>query len=148
MKTIADEAKTLAMDETFQGLPATQLRQLAFASERFAFADGEPIIRQGDDEGNGYLVLEGKVDATLKTEEGERKLGTVEAGFLVGFDALITGGNYLVTVTANGPATLLRIRRTSFLELLEGDKEAMSRLLRTLSERKARVEEQLSVKLG
>lgn len=147
MLTLLDEGRIFARAEVFGHISEARLRQLAFASQRFAFADGEMVFCRGDEGGAGYLILEGEAEVTTPSGEAERVLGVVGPGFMLGDGALITGAPYLVSARARGRLTVLRVARLAFLDLLDGDRAALGGLLASLAERNARIERELAVKL-
>lgn len=147
MITIDDEGEILSKAPTFGVLSAAQLRQLAFASERVVFADGKTIVHQGQDAEFAFLILEGEVDISIKEDQQDRFLLTVGEGFVLGEIGMITGTSYKGMGIAKGPVKALRIRRESFLQLLEGDKAAMTATLRRLTETTAGYEEQFKIRL-
>ncbi len=145
MLTIFEEAALLAEAEVFRTIPVPKLRQLVFACERFEFADGEVIIHQGVEAHSGYLIVEGEVDISIDIDLETRDLATIGPGNVVGDHALVEGGNYLITATANGPTQVLRISRDVFLQLLDGNKELLTEMLRVLSERKSMAEQMFGI---
>ena len=145
MITIADETRALVAADTLRFLPEAKLRQLAFASERFHFADGEAIVVQGETREDGFLLLTGEADVSIELPDGIRELATVGPGFVAGDHALIMGGPYKVTARARGKVEVLRIRREDLLVLIEGDRDAMTAMLNALAERKAAAEELFSL---
>ena len=145
MITIWDEIETLATGSILSVLSSEKLGQLAFASQRFSFPAGTIIARQDEDGECGYLLLEGHVLVARTVGEVTKDLATLGPGFLIGDHTLTTGGPYKVTVTAKEHIETLRIARDAFLTVLDGEREAMGEILRTLEERKAKAEKLFSI---
>ena len=148
MITIDTEARMLAKAEVFAHLSESQVRQLAFASKRYSFARGEVIIRQGEAADSGFLLLEGTADIAHRNGGEDRVLTTADTGAILGDVAMVSGSPYKVTATASGQVETLATSREVFLQLLEGDNEAMAQVLRSLAERKAWAEQEFSLRLG
>lgn len=140
MMCIRDESKALAMTPLFKEVCFSELRRLAFASDRVTFSDGEEIIRQGDEAEVGYVIMCGEAEMSVKTKNGEGKLGTVGAGHLVGEAAMLAGTPYLITVRAKGEVEALRIQKEYVHKMLESCANMTSMALQSLSERIAKLE--------
>jgi MFS family permease len=100
----------------FRALPTPALEGLAQAAERRTFADGETIIRQGDEGDLFYAIADGQVDvrvdgvhvATRRRPEG---LGEI---------ALLRKVPRTATVIAAGPAVLYALDGAAFVTVVTG----------------------------
>ena len=61
-----EELKRLAL---FVDLPEDELEQIAASGEEAAFAEGEWIIRQGDEHSAIYVIVEGEVAVVIDDED-------------------------------------------------------------------------------
>ena len=61
-----EELKRLAL---FVDLPEDELEQIAASGEEAAFAEGEWIIRQGDQHSAVYVIVEGEVAVVIDDED-------------------------------------------------------------------------------
>lgn len=121
--------------ELFEGLPAEDLRHLTSIVEEMYRDPGEAIFREGDPGDAFYMVVEGAVEITRETLDGEaEELAVRRSGEAFGEMALLSGGPRSATSTAVEPTELLMIRRHAFRELLGGDSLAL-RLMGLLSGR-------------
>src|SRR2546422_3955753 len=101
----------------------------AVASQRRALADGEVLFRQGDDADALYFVAVGRL-AVWREDGGARALiRYVERGGCVGEVALVRRDRRSATVTAEGAAEVLALRRSrSVRRSEEHTSELQSRL--------------------
>jgi predicted GNAT family N-acyltransferase len=84
---------------------------------RFTLTDGEALIREGDGGRNLYLVESG----TLEARRGERLLGTIDAGELLGEMAILLDRPRTSDVVARGPARVLMLSRRALSRLGSAD---------------------------
>ena len=85
-------------------LPPAALRELFAVAEERLFADGDALVRQGDQADGLLILLEGTAYASLHTSSGEdHRLGTFTTGDVVGEMALVTREPRTATVVAHTP---------------------------------------------
>lgn len=77
---------------------------------------GTELFREGDPGDAAYLVLTGRLRATVGSDGTPRTLGTLGPGSLLGEAALVDGGQRTATVTADRDSQLARLDR----DTLEG----------------------------
>jgi CRP-like cAMP-binding protein len=106
----------LITDELFLDLPAPAIERLARTCQRVRFAEGTPVITQGEPGDRYYLVIKGIVDVTIDGEH-IRFMGTSGS---FGSIALLRNVPRTATVTAVSPLELLAIERDDFLEVVTG----------------------------
>ncbi|MDT4959932.1 MAG: hypothetical protein QOD31_3731, partial [Pseudonocardiales bacterium] len=100
----------------FRALPTPALEGLAQAARRRTFADGETIIRQGDEGDLFYAIADGQVDvrvdgvhvATNRRPDG---LGEI---------ALLRKVPRTATVIADGPVVLYALDGAAFVTVVTG----------------------------
>jgi GNAT superfamily N-acetyltransferase len=82
----------------FGGLSGEQARRLAALCDVRAFAPGETLLVEGENEGKTYVVLEGQVRVT--SGDPPQPVGTVKAGESLGEMSLLSGLPHSATATA------------------------------------------------
>jgi CRP/FNR family transcriptional regulator, cyclic AMP receptor protein len=123
----------------FDGCSGEVIERLADLTAEAPFADGEPIVRQGQ-VGNGlYIVLTGGV----RVVGGTTELGRLGPGESFGELSVIDQQPRTATVLADGPTTCLALASWDLLGLIERDHHLALNLLRSLAARLRRADEQL-----
>lgn len=99
--------------------------------ERHAYAAGETIIRDGAPADALYFIEEGSVEIRVagRMEDGFVRLGTVDAGNIVGEMALLGGGARTAEAVADTRASLLALTADSFATLGRAHPPIQSKLL-------------------
>ena len=135
-----EQARRIALLEqtpVFAGLPQRILGRLAAQLFEKAYAGGEPIFLEGDPGRGLYVILEGGVEITRATSNGEQRLASLGLGACFGELALIDDLPRSATARATAPSRLLILYRSHFEGLVEGDRRVaiivMRNLLRTLA---------------
>jgi CRP-like cAMP-binding protein len=82
---------------------------------------GEVILQEGKGGDGLYVVLQGRMRVT----HGDATLAVLHEGDVFGEISLLTRGSATATVTAEGPAKLLRLPREAFLELISTHPQAL-----------------------
>ena len=109
----------------FARLGERELLRVMQAVEVRAYEDGQTVIREGDRGDELFIVLTGKV-SVLRGGETLTRLG---AGEHFGEMALIRAVPRSATVTADGYAELIVIRRQDFFEILRTEHEIAVKML-------------------
>ena len=95
---------------------------------------GEPVFLEGDECRFLYIVLQGEVKIYKSLESGrEIILNFFHPGEAFGEVAVIDGGNYPANAIVHENATLLRLPRDDYLEMLRVYPEAALSIIRDLS---------------
>lgn len=121
--------------DLFSGLDPAALHDLARHVEQVAMAGGEVVLRQGEPADALYIVRTGRLRATITTAEGERLLGEVGAGEVIGERGLLAGRPRGATVSTIRDSMLLRISSEAFLATLEAHPQTVRSLAATLVDR-------------
>jgi len=114
----------------FSTLDGGRLRRLAARLERLDVSTGDTIIRRGEAGEECYVLRSGRVEVLARGGQGdEHNLATLGPGSLFGEAALLTDEPRNATVRALEPCTLLALRRTDLLEVLDEDRQTRERML-------------------
>jgi CRP-like cAMP-binding protein len=123
---------------TLQLLGREALRILAISAQVQHVRGGDTLYREGERADGAFVVVDGSM--ALQRERGVEGRETVVArrGALLGETALLVDTVWTGTATAIDNTRLLRIPRTVFLRMLEGEEEATQNLRQHLAERLGR----------
>ncbi|MFO0759733.1 MAG: cyclic nucleotide-binding and patatin-like phospholipase domain-containing protein [Byssovorax sp.] len=105
------------------------LRKLLTLGQTRALDDHDVLCRETDPADAFFVVLDGR----LAMRKGGDYIAPVPPGGSFGFEALLGGARFPATVTAAGPATIVRFPRDGVLKLLD-DSAAFRQALRPLTE--------------
>lgn len=116
------------------------LRILAISAQAQEIKGGDTLYKEGDPADSGFVVASGAF-ALQRERDGRdgRDAVVVRRGALLGETALIVGTAWSGSAAAIETSTVLRIPRTVFLRVLEGEPEGAVRLRRYITERLANV---------
>ena len=117
--------EVLAKMPIFARLTERELLRVMQAVEVRAYKDRETIIREGTKGDELFIVLTGKI----RVSRGEQLLTFLGPGEHVGEMALIRSVPRSATVTAEGDAELIAIRRADFFEILRKEHELAVKML-------------------
>jgi putative ABC transport system ATP-binding protein len=129
------EISALAQVPLFSEMDPSQLKLLAFTSERLTYTNGEDLFHQGDTGTAAYVILEGSVDIIVGEGEDEMVVNHLEQNELVGDMALLSTKPRSATVRAASDVTVLELKKELFLELLEGSPHVAAHIARIMSDR-------------
>ena len=99
------------------------------------FNNGETVFSQGDAADCLYVVQQGKVEMILKTSAGEKKLGILEKGEIVGEASFFAGRTRYTSARAVGRTQLMRLDRPTFLNRFHLDPSLAFGILEKMSRR-------------
>ncbi len=117
--------EVLAKMPIFARLSERELLRVMQAVEVRAYDDKGVVIKEGDRGDELFIVLTGNV----RVSRGEQQLILLGPGEHVGEMALIRSVPRSATVTAEGPAELIAIRRQDFFEILRKEHELAVKML-------------------
>jgi serine/threonine protein phosphatase PrpC/CRP-like cAMP-binding protein len=124
-KRLALKREVLARMPLFARLGDRELLRVMQSVEVRSFDDGVVVIHEGDKGDELFIVLSGRVNVS----RGGETLTRLGAGEHFGEMALIRAVPRSATVTADGSAELIVIRRTDFFELLRSEHEIAVKML-------------------
>ena len=139
-----EEIDVLASIPLFAGIDRSKLKMLSFASERYNYAGGEVIFKQGEVGDNAYIVIDGEADVLLELPEGPKKIVTMRRNDLFGELALLCEAPRTATIQAASDLTVMSVAKDVFFKLISEDTEMSARLTRSVAERLERTTRDLS----
>lgn len=113
----------------FAEVPGHVLVPVARLLEELRVEPGVTFIERGALEDWFYVIADGRV----RVHAGDRSLGELETGAVVGELAVLAPAPRAASVTALEPTLLLRLRRAPFEELLEDRPEIARAVIHTLA---------------
>lgn len=111
-------AADLSRLELFRGRSPSELEPLAFALSPVEAAAGVVVARQGEAAQSFLLVVTGEAAVFRDDGEGERRVGTVVPGSIVGELNVLRGAPRSATVAASRPLTGYSGDAAAFMALL------------------------------
>jgi signal transduction histidine kinase len=121
----------LRLTPLFGGLPDDQLDRLADMGEIVDLQPGDALIREGDEADALYVVLDGELDVTKRSNRTDIPVARVGPGSLQGEIAALEGGRRLASVTAATRAEVLRIPVGAIRQLLDAGPDVALAVIRT-----------------
>jgi predicted acylesterase/phospholipase RssA/CRP-like cAMP-binding protein len=121
----------------FPDIEPDALRELGRVVEWISLPTGQILFRQGDVGDAAYLIISGRVRVALtdNAEGGERVVGEIPSGEMVGEQAILLDTKRSATIYAGRDTELARIPRAVFSAFVESHPEIMLRMIRTIVER-------------
>ena len=99
------------------------------------FSEGAVIFTEGDDSGEAYLILSGRVEILMATPGGPLRLAVLGSGDLLGEMGLLEDQPRSATARALEPVATTAIESEEFLHLILNEPQDALALLRALFER-------------
>jgi serine/threonine protein phosphatase PrpC len=124
-KRLALKREVLAKMPLFSRLSEREILRVMQSVEVREFVDAQNVINEGDKGDELFIVLDGQVKVT----RGDAVLSHLGPGEHVGEMALIRSVPRSATVTAEGPAALIAIRRADFFEILRKEHDIAVKML-------------------
>ena len=135
-------ADALRATRLFAGLPEDQLSSLVEMCEPIELHGGERLIEEGTDGDAFFVIVDGELEVTKRSGEGELPLARLGPGGIVGEMAVIEGRPRNASVTAATDARVLRVPSRALLTVLARPDSALA-ILRTVMQRLRSTEAQL-----
>src|SRR6187200_490900 len=132
-------AHLLGQVDLFLGLERVTLAKLAAHLEPLFYPSGSIIFRQAEPGDAFYLVATGSVGvySASRTNAAETRLKVLHAGEPFGKMALLTNSPRTATIKAEADCEVLRLDRSSFLDLVREQPSVALSIAATLSRRLA-----------
>ena len=120
---------------TLHVLGVDALRILAISSEQVRLEDGEVLFEEGERADGGYVVVAGAIQLQSSRDRTDEDILIARPGMLIGETALVVDTIRPATAIAVEPTAVLKIARTTFLRVLEGEPQAADALRKVIAER-------------
>jgi CRP-like cAMP-binding protein len=126
----------------FQNLPERDLRKISLKFEIIELAMGEVLFYEKESSSDMYIVLEGKVRASLFDEQGnELVLAELGPGEFIGEMSMIDELPRSATVIAEEPTKLASLKRNTFLKILRENPDIAINVIKALVARLRRTDD-------
>ena len=132
---LEDDIDFLDRVPTLHILGREALRILAISAESIRIQGGEMLFEEGAPADSGYVVMHGAIMLQSTRDRTARDGAIARPGTLIGEMALIVDSMRPATATAMESSMVLRISRSVFLRMLEGEPGAAEALRRMISKR-------------
>ena len=144
---LAEETDLLRKIPMFAKMETSKLKLLAFASEMVSFQDGDIVFNSGDTADYAYVIMEGAVDIITETDKGPIVTVTLSQNQLIGELGVLNNTPRIATLLANGNLLAMKITAEMFFRILRENSEVALDVIRILSDKVARTNEQLELAL-
>jgi NTE family protein len=125
-----------ALARRFGPLDPAIVRLIEAELDTVALPAGAVLLRQGERTSDVYLVLSGRLRASVRDAGGvERPVGDIGRGETIGELALITGEPRMATITALRDCVLARLGREAFGRILASSPEVALAMMRLVIDR-------------
>jgi signal transduction histidine kinase len=131
---------TLAAVPLFADLAPSELAGVRSVATEVELAPGDVLLTEGEPGDALYLVLEGELAVTKRSDAGERALATVGPGAVQGEIAVLGGGVRRATVRALTPVRVLRLGRDDLFDVIAREPGIVRSLVGTVAGRLASME--------
>lgn len=127
--------ESLGRVDYFRSLPMEEVISLMPDVETVQFDENQTIFHEGD-EGDGlYVVAEGTVRVTRKSEAGDQEIATIGAGDVVGEMSLVTDNPRSATVQTESHVRAWKIPKEAFHEHMEASPNLEAAIHRVVADR-------------
>lgn len=124
-------AEMIGKVSLFSALKDKQLKSIAKSGKLVRFAEGQPIVKQGDSGVGFYLVLKGAVEV----RKGKRVLSKMEEGGFFGEMSLLDHQPRSADVVATAPTECFVFSTWAFTGLLRADPDIGLKVMQELVRR-------------
>ncbi len=112
----------------FQGLDYECLKLIAMLSKRIDLIEGDLLMVEGEDDGNGYYLISGILKSFYKKDSIEYQVQNYKPGQFIGGLALLGKSIRLFTVYAAEQSTVLRLNREGFQKIMQQFPNSMTKI--------------------
>ncbi|MBI2892227.1 MAG: mechanosensitive ion channel family protein [Deltaproteobacteria bacterium] len=145
-RSVASRLASLGKVDFLQPIPEGDMRRLAERARIREFAEGETVLRQGDQGSSFFVIREGELGVHVSGSDGvERLVALLGAGNFFGEMSLMTGEPRTATVRAIGRVELYEIDHEMFAEVLMGHGEIADAMSAILAQRQLALGDRSSV---
>ncbi|MEK8018392.1 MAG: cyclic nucleotide-binding and patatin-like phospholipase domain-containing protein [Candidatus Parabeggiatoa sp.] len=119
----------------FENLTEEILNSLSLDFTQIVLSKGETLIQEGGVSNALYIVLKGRLKATLKKGDNELVLSEIGAGGIVGELQMLIGGKHTANVTAINDTQLLKLSKTCFEKWVEQSPDMLQKMADVITPR-------------
>jgi NTE family protein/lysophospholipid hydrolase len=131
-----DMAKQLATMTLSGSLDSLAVQMIANGAEQVNLAAGEALFQQGDPSDALYLVLTGRLEAIVTSQEaGEQVVGDLGPNDVIGEMQILSGKPRAATIRAVADSTLAKITKAAFEEIAHKHPPFLARIGRIVEAR-------------
>ncbi len=129
----------------FDGLSDSQMASLAAEAAMLRYAEGESLVRQGEQGDSMFLVKSGSLRVDLRTGAGRTTtVARLGPGDFFGEMSLLTGEPRTASVIADTETEVIRVRKADFAEIIVADPSTADLLSAALELRMRELQEKSS----
>jgi CRP-like cAMP-binding protein len=122
----------------FSGMSVAERKLLVFTGQVQCFADGEPLMRQGDPADCAYVILEGYAQVVAETPSASFVVAVLGPHSMPGEIGVLINEPRSATVRAKGRVRALRIAPDVFVRLATSRPDRALHVMRQLASHIAR----------
>ena len=131
-----DDAVTVMMEiPIFRNVDPKRLRLFAFMGETLTYRAGERLFEKGDEGSAAYISIDGAVDVIVPVDHGETSVATLGAREIFGEMAVLCDQPRSTAIAAKTELTVLRLERSTFLNLLREFPDIALEVIKVLAAR-------------
>jgi len=128
----------------FAPLSAAERLTLAGGARLVRFAEGETVVREGDEGSSMFVIAAGRAAVSVHGDVGaSRKVAVLDSGASFGEISLLTGEPRLATVRAIAEATLVEIDKETLATVLVANPSLVEKLDAVIRERRRHTAQEL-----
>ena len=116
----------------FTGFPLDALKVFAYLCKREIFKEGEYLFSTGDDDGQAFLIISGKLRLNITKDEQEYAVRDFDKGAFLGGLSLVGQMRRLFSLQAVSETTCLILTREKFSKAMEQFQDQVPRIFKTI----------------
>lgn len=146
--SLSEELEALRNIPMFANVEPTQLKLLAFTSQRLTFGAGQDLFRLGDVGDCAYIIISGEADVLVDKEGTEVAVAKAGKNEIVGEIAILCNVPRTATIRAVTELTALKIPKDLFFRLIAEFPDMGVQVMAELARRLHRTTQQLTEALA
>jgi CRP-like cAMP-binding protein len=146
--SLSEELEVLRNIPMFSNVDPTQLKLLAFTSQRLTFGAGQDLFRLGDMGDCAYIIVSGEADVLVDKEGTEVAVAKAGKNELIGEIAILCNVPRTATIRAATELTALKIPKDLFFRLIAEFPDMGVQVMAELARRLHRTTQQLTEALA
>ena len=121
----------------FLPLGESELERLAKASSTRVYAQGEEIVRRGQEGNSMFVIVRGAVKVQIPENDYQKTINELRANDFFGEMSLLTGQPRTATVVADEETEVIQIKKSAIRPLFEANPDLMKSMRDIIEERRA-----------